>query len=102
MSARTFGLSEPSSAAVWAARHTYGQLTMKPPLEPWKSDRVASSSALDSDGPPTPLEAMPRMMEAARWPAGEAMPSLMASRAAPGFWMMCPPADSISALMSTV
>ena len=42
------------------------------------------------------------MIEAARKPAGESMPSSMSSLLAPGFSMMRPRADSISALMSTV
>ena len=62
---------------------------------------AASSSAFDNEGPPTPLSAMRRMVEAARTPAGDSMPSLMLSLLAPGFSMMRPRADSISALMST-
>ena len=102
MSARTSALSDPSSTAALPARQTYGQFTMKPPSGPWNSARAASSSAFDSDGPPTPLTAMRRMVEAARAPAGESMPSSSSSPLAPGFSMMWPPADSIRALMRTV
>src|SRR3954454_10471640 len=75
---------------------------MKPASGPSNWVALVSSLEVEKAGPTTPDVATPCMTSPARLPAGVSNPSWILSGSVLFLVMMCPPADSISALNQTV